>query len=83
MKTFIFSLFIVLLLSGCDRQAKSVQYFKEHNDERKAKIKECLEDASKHQDDEECKNATRAQIYFGGIDVNVSAAPDGAKYQKF
>lgn len=83
MKTFIFSLFIVLLLSGCDRQAKSVQYFKEHKDERKAKIKECLNDVAAHQDDEDCKNAARAQIYFGGMDINVSAAPSGAKYQKF
>lgn len=54
----------ITLFTGCELQKtspKSVQYYKEHKDERKAKIKECLNDVAAHQDDEDCKNAMAAE----------------------
>ncbi len=82
MKTFIFSLFAVLVLSGCNKKVKSVEYYKEHVDERVTKIKECKENSGLYRGDTECANALSAQIH-SGQKIDASNAPDVKKYQNF
>lgn len=58
MKKLIFPLFI-LALTGCDSE-HSVDWYKEHNSEREAKITECRNDAAERAKPD-CQNAIQAE----------------------
>lgn len=65
MKTGLISLgLLATLLTGCDAGAKSMDWYKAHDAERKAKYEECRK-ASDPRATEDCRNAIDA-IVLGG-----------------
>ncbi|MCL9649199.1 EexN family lipoprotein [Pantoea agglomerans] len=52
------------LLTGCDAGAKSIDWYKAHDAERKAKYEECTK-ASDPRDTEDCRNAIDATVHDG------------------
>lgn len=48
---------MVLSFTGCDDGVKTVDYYKEHDAERKAKIEECRNNPGGMKDDPNCQNA--------------------------
>ncbi|MGC0810396.1 EexN family lipoprotein [Pantoea agglomerans] len=64
MKTGLLSLVLLAttLLTGCDAGAKSIDWYKAHDAERKAKYKECTK-ASDQRGTEDCRNAINATVH--------------------
>lgn len=66
MKTGLISLgLLATLLTGCDGGAKSMDWYKAHNAERKAKYEECTK-ASDPRGTEDCRNAIDASVRADG-----------------
>ena len=66
MKTGLLSLVLLAttLLTGCDAGEKSIDWYKAHDAERKAKYKECTK-ASDQRGTEDCRNAINATVHGG------------------
>lgn len=75
---------MVLNFTGCGEQeeVKTVDYYKEHEAERKAKIEECKNNPGELRGTPNCINATTAKMH-SGKGFNPSAAPSGTRYQNF
>ncbi len=54
------SLLAAILLTGCDADAKSIEWYKTHEKERDAKVAECSKDI-KVSDTDDCRNARFAR----------------------
>ncbi|MGY5957232.1 EexN family lipoprotein [Kosakonia sp. BK9b] len=52
------------LLSGCDANAQSIEWYKTHDKERNAKVEECKK-ASNPRGTEDCRNAIDASVRSG------------------
>ncbi|NEG56495.1 EexN family lipoprotein [Pantoea agglomerans] len=57
-------LLAITMLTGCDAGAKSLNWYKAHDAERKAKYKECTK-ASDQRGTEDCRNAINATVHGG------------------
>lgn len=80
--SFIYLAGILFLVTGCGQDVQSVDYYKAHVDERKAKIKECRNNPGELKDDPNCVNALTAQSQDSKMpDLNRVADP--LKYEKF
>ncbi|MGX9242712.1 EexN family lipoprotein [Pantoea dispersa] len=53
-----------ILLTGCDEGAKSEEWYKAHNKERKSKYEECRKEPNPR-GTEDCRNAIDADIHAG------------------
>ncbi len=73
---------MVLSFTGCGEDVKTVEYYKEHPDERDAKISECLNNPGQANDDANCANAGSAKLH-SGIPIEPGKAPDGRRYENF
>lgn len=64
MKAFILVLMLSLsfVITGCDskKEPKSVAYYVDHPEERRAVLKECADNPGQHKDDPDCINAKAA-----------------------
>ncbi|WP_394550018.1 EexN family lipoprotein [Pantoea sp. SGAir0183] len=58
------SLLAAILLTGCDEGAKSEEWYKAHDNERKAKYEECRKDSNPRAT-EDCRNAIDAGVHGG------------------
>lgn len=64
---------IAFTFTGCGQDVKTVEYYKEHTDERDAKISECLNNPGTAQGDAGCINAATAERHStDGIKTNKS-----------
>jgi len=67
LKTGLISLgLLATLLTGCDAGAKSIDWYKAHDAERKAKYEECRK-ASDPRATEDCRNAIDATVLGGSF----------------
>jgi len=68
MKTGLISLSLVaaVLLTGCDAGAKSIEWYKAHDNERNAKYEQCR-NASDPRGTEDCRNAIDATVHGGSF----------------
>lgn len=68
MKTGLLSLVLLAttMLTGCDAGAKSLNWYKAHDAERKAKYEECTK-ASDPRGTEDCRNALDATVHSGSF----------------
>lgn len=68
MKTGLLSLVLLAttLLTCCDAGEKSIDWYKAHDAERKAKYKECTK-ASDQRGTEDCRNAIDATVHGGSF----------------
>lgn len=68
MKTGLLSLSLVaaVLLTGCDAGAKSIEWYKAHDNERNAKYEQCRK-ASDPRGTEDCRNAIDATVHGGSF----------------
>lgn len=66
MKTGLISLGLLtsILLTGCDEGAKSEEWYKAHNKERKSKYEECRKEPNPR-GTEDCRNAIDADVHAG------------------
>lgn len=53
---------VAILLAGCGEKVRTVDYYVEHADERRAKLAECANDVAKVQSDANCKNVIAAEL---------------------
>ncbi|WP_255610412.1 EexN family lipoprotein [Pantoea sp. DY-17] len=60
------SLLATMLLAGCDASAKSIDWYKEHDNERAAKFEECRK-SSDPRGTEDCRNAIDATVHGGSF----------------
>lgn len=51
-----------LFLVGCKEEAKTVDWYIEHDAERQAKFEECANNPAKAEHDGDCKNAMTAEL---------------------
>jgi len=58
------SLLAAILLTGCDEHAKSEEWYKAHDKERRAKYEECRKE-SNPRGTEDCRNAIDATVHGG------------------
>ncbi|KKW49826.1 hypothetical protein XB02_15715 [Pantoea ananatis] len=58
------SLMAAILLTGCDEGAKSEEWYKAHENERKAKYEECRKESNPRAT-EDCRNAIDAGVHGG------------------
>ncbi|HIB5911796.1 TPA: EexN family lipoprotein [Klebsiella pneumoniae] len=58
------SLLAAILLTGCDEGAKSEEWYKAHDTERRAKYEECRKESSPR-GTEDCRNAIDATVHGG------------------
>ncbi|MDD4883057.1 EexN family lipoprotein [Sulfuricurvum sp.] len=66
-------IFLAIAFTGCGQDVKTVEYYKEHTDERDAKISECLNNPGTAQGDAGCINAATAERHStDGIKTNKS-----------
>lgn len=68
MKTGLLSLSLLAagLLTGCNAEAKSLEWYKAHDKERTAKYEECRK-ASDPRGTEDCRNAIDATVHGGSF----------------
>lgn len=59
-------LLAITMLTGCDAGAKSIDWYKAHDAERKAKYEECTK-AFDPRDTEDCRNAIDATVHGGSF----------------
>ncbi|MHA8113517.1 EexN family lipoprotein [Kosakonia cowanii] len=76
MKTGLISLSLLCAgtLTGCDGGAKSIQWYNDHENERDAKMQECVK-KSNPRGTEDCRNAIDAYVH-GGQSIKKNSGPD-------
>lgn len=73
---------LVLSFTGYSEEVKTVNYYKQHTAERKAKIDECKNNPGELRGTPNCINAIAAHR-TGGIKPDLNRKVDGAKYDHF
>ncbi|NPE55913.1 EexN family lipoprotein [Dickeya dadantii] len=68
MKKIVFLFASMFILVSCKEDGKSIDYYKEHKDERLKKILDCKNDLNP---DVDCKNANQAQAFINLNSKNI------------
>lgn len=76
------SFILALSFVGYSEEVKTVNYYKQHISERKAKIEECKNNPGELKGTPNCINAIAAHR-TGGIKPDLNRKVDGAKYDHF